>query len=79
MHGYNMVCPVSMAEVSEEGKFEGATVMEPHKGAYWGPVTVLDYSSLVGTLIPCLIHKCVRHMLWLAQVGLQMCPSQTTC
>ena len=48
MHGYNMVCPVSMAEVSDEGKFEGATVIEPHRGAYWGPVAVLDYASLAG-------------------------------
>ena len=35
----------------EPEAFKGATVLEPKKGAYWQPVTVLDFASLYPSII----------------------------
>ena len=35
----------------EPEPFKGATVLEPEKGAYWKPVTVLDFASLYPSII----------------------------
>lgn len=45
MHDYDIICPSVMYATA--GDYEGATVIEPTKGAYWGPIAVLDYASLV--------------------------------
>jgi len=34
-----------------EGKFEGATVLEPKKGAYFSPIAALDFASLYPSII----------------------------
>jgi len=34
-----------------EGKYEGATVLEPKKGAYFEPIAALDFSSLYPSII----------------------------
>jgi DNA polymerase delta subunit 1 len=34
-----------------EGKFEGATVLEPKKGAYFTPIAALDFASLYPSII----------------------------
>ncbi|AGE55819.1 DNA polymerase [Acanthocystis turfacea Chlorella virus MN0810.1] len=34
-----------------EGKFEGATVLEPKKGAYFEPIAALDFASLYPSII----------------------------
>jgi len=34
-----------------DGKYEGATVLEPHKGAYFTPIAALDFASLYPSII----------------------------
>jgi DNA polymerase delta subunit 1 len=34
-----------------DGKYEGATVLEPKKGAYFEPIAALDFSSLYPSII----------------------------
>lgn len=49
MHDYDIICPSVM--YTGEGAYEGATVIEPTKGAYWGPIAVCDYASLYPSII----------------------------
>ena len=37
--------------VPDEGKYEGATVLEAQTGAYYGPITALDFASLYPSIM----------------------------
>ena len=48
-----MICPddFEVKEGDAEGKYEGATVIEPKRGAWFTPVVTLDYASLYPSII----------------------------
>ena len=46
----NLVIPVRRVQ-SNEGKFEGATVIEPKKGYYDKPIATLDFASLYPSIM----------------------------
>ena len=57
MHEFSMICP---SRVDPRDTYKGSIILEPKIGAYWDPVTVLDFASLYPSIIR-------RH---------QLCPSR---
>ena len=48
----NFVIPAfRRVNTSDDGKYEGATVLEAQTGAYYGPITALDFASLYPSIM----------------------------